>query len=653
MIRLVGVGKSFGQRVLFDSLALHFRTGERYGLVGANGAGKTTLLKILTGEEHPDAGEVVAPQNCVIAHLPQYANPQPAETVARECMTGHAELFRQSEKVHRLATELATSYSDELHERFEHEERAFRMAGGLALESRARGLLVGLGFLNRDLDRHPLEFSGGWRMRIELAKILLREPHILVLDEPTNHLDLPSIAWLEGKLISFPGTLIFVSHDKSLLNRLATRILYLRNGKLSEFTGNFDGFLEQFEKAQEGLERERARIAAQADQLERFAERFGAKASLASRAKSKLKQAAKLRQLESEKQTEGDEADWRILLPPAPRSVQNVLELRALLVGYDKQLFDPVSVVIQRGMKVAIVGSNGAGKTTLLRTLTGEIQALGGASRLGENVSMAYFAQEQSEVLDPNRTILETVLQSHGDMDPRQARKLLGSLRFSGDDVNKKVEVLSGGEKNRVGLACLLAGHSSLLVLDEPTNHLDMATVDALAEALAAFDGSLIFVSHNRDFIDAVCSHVLAVSRGGPVGLFEGQLDDYRRACARSGFPDVFQQEADSVEPQKGSVAQTEGSSTAVAGRSSWEESRAAKRERDKLVRRIRAIETELDECATAKAAFEAELIERAGASYTELQRISSGIRLLEERVGRLEDEWLQLSEELAAFGDS
>lgn len=662
VIRLVGIEKAFGARSLFRGVDLHFRTAERYGLFGANGAGKTTLLKILTGEEHPDAGSVIAPQNCIVAHLPQYANPHPRETVALECMSGHRELFTHSERVHALADELARSYSDTLHERFEEEERAFRMAGGQALESHARGLLVGLGFMSRDLDRNPLEFSGGWRMRIELAKILLRNPQVLVLDEPTNHLDLPSITWLEGKLQNFSGTLIFVSHDKSLLNRLATRILYLRGGRLSEFAGNFDAFLEQFEKVKEGLDREKARISAQADQLERFAERFGAKASLASRAKSKLKQAARLRQLEGEMESEEEQADWRIVLPSAPRSVQNVLELQALEVGHQKRLFDPLSVVIQRGMRVAIVGSNGAGKTTLLRTITGEIPALGGAIRVGENVSLAYFAQEQSEVLDPRSTILETVLRSHAEMDPRQARQLLGSLRFSGDDVEKKVEVLSGGEKNRVGLACLLAGHSSLLVLDEPTNHLDMAMVEALAEALGSFDGTLIFVSHNRDFIDAVCTHVLAVSRGGTVGLFEGKLDDYRLACARSGFPDVLLVDSGSGEDLTGSQNAADGAphqnssaATAHPGRVGWEENRAAKRERDKLSRRILAIEDQLESCASSRVRLEAEMAEAAakpGVGYTELQRLGEGIRSLDERVQQLEEEWLVLGSQLDTLSE-
>ena len=657
MIRLVSLSKSFGDKIVLSGVDFHFGVGERYGLVGANGAGKTTLLGIISGYEVADSGEVIAPRDCAISHLPQVPNPKPLPSVTLECMSGDVIRYAALQRVNELAMRMAADYSESLQHEFEAAETACRHAGGYALESRSRGYLTSLGFKSADLDRPPLEFSGGWRMRIELAKVLLREPDVLVLDEPTNHLDLPTIAWLEARLKSYAGTLIYVSHDRSLLNRLSTRTLHLKNGKLKEYLGGFDSFLEQMEEHQAMESKERERLASHAKRLEDFAERFGAKATLASRAKSKLKMAAKLRALEEQFAPDEQERDVRIKIPESVPSGRVVLRFDGLLVGYQSPLFEPMECVIERGWRVAVIGPNGAGKSSLIKTLIGEIAPLGGEFRFGENVAISYFAQEQSEVLDHGLTILETVMRSSAEMDDKSARRLLGALKFSGTEVNKLVKVLSGGETNRVGLARMLTGRANFLVLDEPTNHLDMSSVEMLAAAMTEFSGTLLFVSHNREFVDEVCTHVLAVTTSGQVGLFHGNLEDYARSCANSGFPNVLATEAASspAPSELNQDARRGGGSATPAGfaasqsqaKQSWAEQKGSRAERNRIRREILRIEKRMQEVEGSRMDLTAQMDSIDATNYLEIQRIASTIAALGRELENAEQEWFGLNERL------
>lgn len=662
MIRIVSLSKSFGDKVVLSGVDFHFGVGERYGLVGANGAGKTTLLGIISGCEAADSGEVIAPRHCAISHLPQVPNPRPLPTVTLECMSGDAKRYAALQRVNELAARMANDYSENLQNDFEAAETACRHAGGYALESRARGYLTSLGFKSSDLDRPPLEFSGGWRMRIELAKVLLREPDVLVLDEPTNHLDLPTIAWLEARLKSYAGTLIYVSHDRSLLNRLSTRTLHLKNGRLKEYSGGFDDFLEQMEEHQAMESKERERLASHAKRLEDFAERFGAKATLASRAKSKLKMAAKLRALEEQFAPEEHERDVRIKIPESVPSGRVVLRFHDLSVGYRKPLFRPLDCVIERGWRVAVIGPNGAGKSSLIKTLIGEIDPLAGEFSLGEQVVISYFAQEQSEVLDPSLSILDTVMRSSVEMDDKAARRLLGALKFSGTEVNKQVKVLSGGETNRVGLARMLTGRANFLVLDEPTNHLDMSSVEMLAAALTEFSGTLLFVSHNREFVDEVCTHVLAVTNTGQVGLFHGNLEDYARSCAHSGFPNVLATEsAGSATAEDGNqeVRRSAGhnvSADAAAdlyqskqSKQSWAELKGNRAERNRVRREIERVEKRMQEIEASRLELTAQMDTLDSTDYLEIQRVANTIAGLGTALEAAEREWFDLHERLEA----
>ena len=640
VIRITGITKTFGVKRVLDNIDFHFVPGQRYGLVGANGAGKSTLLNIITGLEEPDGGEVVRPKQCRVSYLPQYPNPQPRTTVLDECMSGDQHRDELRRGMLSAGDAMAHCYSIQAQEKFETLQALARHEDAHLLDAEAHGLLSGLGFSALDIGRSPLEFSGGWRMRLELAKILLSRPDFLVLDEPTNHLDLPTILWFESKMIQFAGCLLYVSHDRALLNRLSTQTLHLRAGRMACYPGGFDRFLELSAQQDEQRARQIQRVSSEAQRLEDFAKRFGAKATMASRAKSKLRMAERLRELETE-WSEGQPAGDRsiaIRIPEAPPSGRTVLRCAGLCFGHDSPLTESFDLTIERGMKVAIIGPNGAGKSTLLRTLIGERPPLAGSIEQGRDVVLSYFAQEQAEVLVPTWTPLKAVLDATPQADPRTARSLLGALCFAGDDVDKPVSVLSGGEKNRVGLARLLSGSANLLVLDEPTNHLDMPSVEVLSQALGQFSGTALFVSHNRDFIESVCTHVLAVTRCGRAGFFIGGLDDYQRSCQRMGFPDVLGSDVSSSTvgtPGKDQSAPLVQPSPARRG-----EAALLRKELTRVESRLAALELEKRDVEAKLAACSHGEYQRAQALGADLTRVTSEQSVCEEK-------WLELQERL------
>ncbi len=475
MIRIENLSKAYGSKILFNNSSYHFPEGERIALVGPNGAGKSTLLNIICGLEEADDGQLLKPAKMNLGYLPQEPNPHPKETILEECMDGALKLKKLKHDLDLILIEMENNYNEDVHKKFEKIEDLFREAGGYALEARAKGILVGLGFLGNQLYKNPKQLSGGWRMRLELAKVFLNDPDFLVLDEPTNHLDLPSLIWVEKFLQSFTGTLLFVSHDRALLNRLSTITLHLFNGKFTPYKGNFDSFLEQ--RAQR-LELETAayeRHKKRADEIQRFVDRFKAKASKAKQAQSRMKMLERMKEVEGSFDIDDSIDEISFTLPKVTQSGKEVLKVEKMSIGYQAVLSKHIELNVLRGQKIAIIGPNGIGKSTFLKTLANVINPLDGGFNLGHNVSLAFFAQDQLETLDENKTILENVMGVSDNIGEKKARSVLGSFLFRGDDAFKNVKVLSGGEKSRVGLACLLLRNANFLLLDEPTNHLDMS----------------------------------------------------------------------------------------------------------------------------------------------------------------------------------
>lgn len=514
MIIVKNLVKKFGDRLIIRDFSYHFPKNISIGVVGANGAGKTTFLNILAGLEEYDDGEIVIPKDCVLGYLPQSPNAHPKETILDECISGHAILCELQQKLHNALKEVSESYSDEIYSNYEKIEAEFSDKGGYALEADAKGVLTGLGFEASQLDKSPLILSGGWRMRLELAKLLINDPNFLILDEPTNHLDLPSLTWLEGYLKSFRGTLLFVSHDREFLNNLSDQIVHISNGNVKVYNGDFDAFVEQKGSNAEFAKKQKESLKKKQDHLQEFVDRFRYKASKAKQAQSKLKIIERLRQLEERLDVDDTEQKPVFKMAVETQSSKVVLEIKDGTVGYDGvPLNKNIDLRVIRGNKIAIIGSNGIGKSTLLKTIIGEIPLISGEMQLGNNVSIGYYAQSQLDILDPELDALENVMSLTKGINQQQARAILGCLLISKNDVKKPVSVLSGGEKSKVAIATLLAQKSNFLVLDEPTNHLDMSSAESLSNALSEYDGTVLVVSHNRSFINSFATHIFSMDK--------------------------------------------------------------------------------------------------------------------------------------------
>ncbi len=540
MIYLQNLTKKFADRCILKDVTYHFPEQERIALVGANGAGKTTLLNMITGLEEWDSGTITKPKKITLGYLPQEPNPTPAPTILEECMNGAYFLADVCRNRDAALAKMAEDYSEAVFEEYEKWEEAYQKNGGYTLESEAKKYLTGLGFDTASFTKSPLTLSGGWRMRLELARVLINKPDFLILDEPTNHLDLPSLIWVESFLQSFRGTLLFVSHDRDLLNRLSTVTLHLQNGTLTPYKGNFDAFLEEREQRQLQNEAESKNLQKRYAHIERFVERFRYKPSKARQVQSRLKMLARLKSLEDNIVFEEEESEIHFTLAVGSQSGKHVLTLKDATIGYDKPLAKKLNLKIERGQKIAVIGANGIGKSTLLKSIAERIPLLNGALTFGLNVTPGYYAQDQLDLLDEKKTVIENLLSAHPTLSEREARRLLGNFLFRKDDVFKFVSVLSGGEKSRLGLCCLLAQKANFLILDEPTNHLDMASTETLSDALEEYVGTVLFVSHNRAFINEVATHIFAMTPDGRGGLFEGKLEDYERLSERAGFPNIL-----------------------------------------------------------------------------------------------------------------
>src|ERR1035437_9637813 len=530
MIQLTGAGKRYGPKILFENADWLVTPNERAGLVGANGTGKSSLLKVLAGMEGLDSGSAGTQKGVTIGYLPQEGLSLSGRSVFAECMTVFADLRaledEQEQLTHRMA-ELDPEGAEygQVADRFHRAESEFRARDGYAIEAQAGIVLSGLGFPQRDWKRRPEEFSGGWQMRIALAKLLLAKPNLLLLDEPTNHLDLETRNWLEDYLHTYPFGYILISHDRYFLDVTIDRTVEIWNKRLTIYQGNYSKYLSQKDERRAQLQAAYRNQRLQIEHLEAFINRFRAQATKAKQVQSRIKELEKIERIEIPE----EEAVIHFKFPQPPPSGRMVVEAEGLAKSYGaKKVLEGVRFGIERGDRVALVGVNGAGKSTLIKLLTGDEAPTAGKVKLGHNVVSEYFAQDQYKVLNGDSRMLDDISRAALKVPEVQLRSLLGCFLFSGDDVFKPLGVLSGGERNRYALARILVSPSNFLLLDEPTNHLDMRAKDVLLDALAAFSGTVVFVSHDRYFIDRLATRVLEVE-GGKVTSHEGNYEDYLR----------------------------------------------------------------------------------------------------------------------------
>jgi ATP-binding cassette subfamily F protein 3 len=523
MLTASNIARSYGPRDLFADVTLQLSAGRRIALVGGNGTGKTSLIEILVGDADPDAGSITRPKDMTLGYLPQDLVDTATGTVLEEVLAGAGEMAELTEELHRLEAAIsdpeaatdADAYEKLLLE-YGEVQGQYESMGGYALEADARKVLAGLGFRDDDGDRPVRELSGGWRMRVALARLLLAKPDVLILDEPTNHLDVDSVAWLEQQLAAWPGALLFVSHDRDFIDAVAERVIEIAWGTSSEYIGGFAEFVVAREERLASLEAAAARQAKEIERVERFIERFRYKATKSRQVQSRIKTLEKLEKIEV---PQVDDLKLKFSFPEPPRSSRLVIEIEDASMGYDgTPVLEGVDLVVERGQKLALVGPNGAGKSTLLKVIMGQLKPLTGSAKLGANVDIAYFAQHQVDALDLGRTVEQEFRHKVGEQPKnRNMRTVLGSFGFSGDAVDRLVGDLSGGERTSLALAEIMCNPVNLLILDEPTNHLDLPSCDVLEDALKVYPGTVLLVSHDRYLIRNTAEELVAVRDGAVV----------------------------------------------------------------------------------------------------------------------------------------
>ena len=579
---------------LFTDISFMIREKDRIGLVGKNGAGKTTLIKLLCGMEQPSKGDVIMSDDVTIGYLPQEKNVHSTKTVLDEAMTAFEEYYEIERQLAKLNDELSNreDYESEsyqrLCEKMSHLNERLAIMGGHSIEGEAEQILIGLGFEHDDMQRPMKEFSNGWQMRVELAKILLRKPKLLLLDEPTNHLDIESIQWLESFLKNYYGAIFMVSHDRAFLDRITIRTIEISCAKIYDYKCSYSEFIERRE---ERIDIQKAAFDNQQKEIkeiEAFIERFRYKATKAKQVQSRVKQLEKMDVVQIDDQ---DKSAIHFKFPPAPHSGKVTLELNNVSKSYgEKQILNNINLLIPRGEKIAFVGRNGEGKSTLSKIIAGVLDYQGEV-KLGHEVKIGYYAQNQQDMLDPEKTVFETLDDvATGDMRVK-VKSLLGAFLFGGDAIEKKVKVLSGGEKARLSLAKMLLFPTNLLILDEPTNHLDMLSKDILKSALLQFDGTLIIVSHDRDFLQGLTNKIYEF-RKPHIKEYIGDIYDFLEEKKLKELDDLNKKQKS--QPVESKVSQ--GKIDYELKKQNDRETKRIEREIKKLEEQIESLENEIAE---------------------------------------------------------
>ena len=536
MIAFSDVGKQYGKQILFIDASFQLNPGEKVGLVGPNGAGKSTIFRMIMGEEHPDEGSVSLPKKLSVGYFRQEVDEMAGRSVLDEAIAGSGRLGDLHHELTGLEHGMADpERGDELEailERFGHVQEEYQHLGGYELEARAKACLAGLGFEDDQIDGDVGALSGGWKMRVSMAKVLLGKFDVLLLDEPTNHLDIESILWLEGFLKSVPATLLMTSHDRDFMNRIVSRIIEIDGGDTISYSGNYDFYLREREAREANQEAAYARQQAKLAKEQRFIERFSAHAAKAAQVQSRVKALDKIERIELPRKRKVVKWDFRI----PGRSGDDVAMLEGVAKAYGRRtLYAGFDFHVRRGERWCVMGKNGAGKSTLLKMVAGVVAPDAGSVRLGASLRVGYFAQQSLDLLDPALTVLEQVQKDFPMEGLGVLRNLLGAFQFMGDDVDKRIRALSGGEKSRLVMALMLFDPPNFLILDEPTNHLDLATKEMLIEALKDFAGTMLFVSHDRSFLRGLASRVLELGgeeHQGPM-LFGGSYQEYVQKTGR------------------------------------------------------------------------------------------------------------------------
>ena len=642
MISVNNLSVEFSSQLLFDNINYVINPKDKIALVGKNGAGKSTMLKIIAGLQKPTGGNVVVPDGVTVGYLPQQMVLEDTLTVAEEVR----KVFSHVRQMHRDLDAL----SEEASERTDYESAEYQklierissltdmlaMEGTENYEAEMEKTLIGLGFERSDFGRPTAEFSGGWRMRIELAKLLLRRPDVLLLDEPTNHLDIESIQWLEGFLVSKAKAVVLVSHDRAFLDNVTSRTIEINLGKIYDYAVNYSKFVvlrdERIEQQMRAYRNQQKQIA----DTEEFIERFRYKATKSVQVQSRIKQLAKIERIEVD---EIDNSRINLRFPPAPRSGDFPLIVEGVGKAYgDHQVFDGATFTLKRGEKVAFVGKNGQGKSTLVKCIMGEIPFTG-SLRLGHNVKIGYFAQNQAQMLDGEYTVFDTIDRvAVGDIRTK-IRDILGAFMFGGEASDKKVKVLSGGEKTRLAMIKLLLEPVNFLILDEPTNHLDMRSKDVLKEAIRDFDGTVIIVSHDRDFLDGLATKVYEFG-GGLVKEHLGGIYDFLQKKQIESLNELQKSPSLSTSPTAGKAASgSVGAESAQpsATKLSYEEQKEFNKKLKKLERRVADCEAEIEQTEAAIAILEARMATPEGASDMSLYEQH---QKLKEQLDRAMEEW-------------
>ena len=653
------ITKSFGGRVLYSAATLQLNAGERWALVGPNGAGKTTLLKIIMGQESADEGTVTFARDTTLGYLEQEAHISGEKSALKEVIDSATEVRRTEREIAELERKISSAEPgadlDAMLERYGKLQDRFERLGGYELESRARAILAGLGFPIEDFDKPATEFSGGWQMRIALSKLLLRHPDLLLLDEPTNHLDLESVKWLESFLAGYDGAVLLVSHDRAFMDACVSHVAALENRSLMTYSGNYSAYLKQREDNLEQLRAKRAAQERDIAHMETFIERFRYKPTKAKQVQERVRRVEKIR----EELVVLPEQSKRVHFhfPEPPRTGDEVVAVNHVAKWFgDNHVYDDVDLKLYRGDHVALVGPNGAGKSTLMKLICGQLKPDRGTIELGQNVTRAYYAQHQLEQLNPSNTVLAELDSVAPSWTTSEERRLLGAFLFHGDDVDKRVSVLSGGERARLALAKMLVAPDPLLLLDEPTNHLDIESVDILERALVEFKGTIVLISHDEHLVSALSTKVIDV-RDHKVTLYDGDYEYYRFKRAELESASAASQAAPVATR---AVAATQASTEdATSGRNvkTREQRRAEAEERQRRSKALRKTRERLQQVEAA--------LEPAHKRYDELMTLMASEELyndskrfnqcmeeynaLSKKIPALEAEWLELSEAMEA----